>query len=396
MMKKQGCLVMLGFALFFCACTQKQVPPAPTPSVEVVAPSEEIEPPIPPVVPMRSVHFSATGDNLIHDGIYLQAKSRAGGEGYDFTALYENVVPFYQQFDVNWINQETLITDELPPSSYPTFCSPAALGKAAYDAGFRVFSLANNHIYDKGALGIAATRRFWGEMPSDALTTGLFEGEADYDNIPMHEVNGVTIAYLAYTQYTNGIPIPAGAEAHVIMTSEEMLLERQIRRAKTLADFVVVGVHWGNEGSHIPTDAQRALAAKFAEWGAGAIIGTHPHVVQPIEWLDASDGRRVPVAYSLGNFVSSQAAAPNMIGLVFSFEITENEAGGFDALNPAATPVITHYDANYKNIREYLYRDYTDALAAVHGTRARFPTFNRAYIEKILSDTISNEFLRLD
>lgn len=85
--------------------------PGSEPAVSVSQPEPEPQPAV------TTLRFSATGDNLIHDGLYLQARSRAGGEGYDFTALYENVAPFYKDFDINWINQETLVTDELPPSS---------------------------------------------------------------------------------------------------------------------------------------------------------------------------------------------------------------------------------------------------------------------------------------
>ena len=244
---------------------------------------------------MTTLRFSATGDNLIHDGLYLQARSRAGGEGYDFTALYENVAPFYKDFDINWINQETLVTDELPPSSYPCFCTPGALGRAVYDVGWRVISMSNNHSYDKGAQGIAATLRFWDDMPDDVVTTGLYAGEADYGNIPIQEKEGVRIAYLAYTETTNGLPTPSDAAANVIYTSQEDVIRQQIELARQQADIVVVGVHWGVEGSHTPTDAQHALGQKIADWGADVIIGTHPHVIQPVELLTAA-GKTVPIA----------------------------------------------------------------------------------------------------
>ena len=151
--------VVLVPALLLSACgsgasgqlSSSSTAPGSEPAVSVSQPEPEPQPAV------TALRFSATGDNLIHDGLYLQARSRAGGEGYDFTALYENVAPFYKDFDINWINQETLVTDELPPSSYPCFCTPGALGRAVYDVGWRVISMSNNHSYDKGAQGIAAT-----------------------------------------------------------------------------------------------------------------------------------------------------------------------------------------------------------------------------------------------
>ena len=274
-------------------------PEAPPPVSSLPAESEP-EPEPQPVV--ETVRFSATGDNLIHSKIYQQAAARAVGDAaYSFDYCYANLVPFYSDFDVNWINQETLCTDELAPSTYPCFSTPGDCARALYRAGFRVFSLSNNHTYDKGASGIAATLRFWASMPADVVTTGLWRGEADYGTIPLHTVNGVTIAYLSYTEHTNGIPRSSAMEANVLYTSQTDVIEQQVRQAAQLADFVVVGVHWGVEDSHTITGAQRTLAQQLADWGADVIVGTHPHVLQNAGWLTAADGRQVFVAYSLGN-----------------------------------------------------------------------------------------------
>ena len=359
------------------------------------APPSSSSEPLQPTV--TTLHVSATGDNLIHDGIYLQARQRAGGDGYDFGLLYENVAYFYKDFDINWINQETLVTDELPPSSYPCFCTPGALAQEAYDIGFRVFSLSNNHSYDQGAEGIAATRRFWASMPEDVVTTGLFAGEEDYNNIPIQEKNGVKIAYLAYTDSTNGIPTPQNAEANVIYTSQEDVIQMQVEQAEAMADIVIVGVHWGTENSHVVTDAQRILAQKIADWGADLIIGTHPHVIQPIEMVTSSDGSQVPVAYSLGNFVSTQIQADNLIGIILTFDITkttepDGTVSSCTIENVKAVPEVMHYDANFKNARAYLFRDYTDELAASHGNGS----ISRSYIQAVLEENISSEYLVLN
>ncbi|MFV0413569.1 MAG: CapA family protein [Oscillospiraceae bacterium] len=349
-----------------------------------------------------SLSFSAVGDNLIHDGIYLQARSRAGGDGYDFSYVYENLSYFFKEYNVSWINQETLVNNELAPSSYPTFSTPGQLGQAAYDAGWRVFALSNNHTYDKGATGIAATRRFWQQMPEDTVVYGLYENDADDSSIVLQEKNGITLAYLAYTEHTNGLPTPQGAEAHVIYTSDTATMERQVRRARELADAVIVTVHWGVEGSHAVTQAQRNLAGQYAAWGADVIIGTHPHVIQPVEWIEnPEDGRKVLVAYSLGNFLSAQAAANNMVGLALTYNITQTvEPDGtrqpVSIENVKVYPTVTHYDAAYGNIRDYMYRDYTEELAAQHGVRARYSAFSKQYITELVQQYISSEFLVLE
>ena len=263
---------------------QESIPTAEPVSTEsssagsaTVSQPEEAEPaPKPEPQPLvQTVRFSATGDNLIHAPIYKQAQRRASGEeAYSFDYCYEHIAPFYAQHDVNWINQETLCTDELEPSSYPCFSTPGDCARALYRAGVRVFSLSNNHTYDKGASGIAATLRFWGSMPEDVVTTGLWKGKEDYGHIPLQTVNGVTIAYLSYTEHTNGIPQNSSMQANVIYTSQTDVIEQQVKAARQFADFVVVGVHWGVEDSHTIVDGQRTLAQQLADWGADVIVGT--------------------------------------------------------------------------------------------------------------------------
>ncbi len=349
----------------------------------------------------NTVRFSAVGDNLIHNGIYLQAEKRAGGQGYDFNYVYENVKPFFQNFDVNWINQETLVSWDIPPSTYPMFSTPGELGVAAYDAGWRVFANSNNHSYDKGADGIAATRRFWAGMPEDTVTTGFYTSDEDDSGISLQEVNGITLAYVAFTESTNGIPTPQNAEAHIIYTSETEKMQRLVQRADELADAVIVCLHWGTENSHDIRDDQRTLASQLADWGADAIIGTHPHVIQGIEWATgAATGKSIPVAYSLGNFLSAQSQANQMIGLCYTFDMKQTVApdGTKEPVrieNVKVYPTITHYDANFSNIRSYMYQDYTPELAAAHGVRERYPGFTMEYIQSVLNEHIAPEYLAL-
>ena len=363
--------------------------PAPAPPVSSVPPQPEPEPQ--PVV--QTVDFSATGDNLIHSGIYRQAAARAVGDAaYSFDYCYEKLVPFYRQFDVNWINQETLCTDELAPSSYPCFSTPGDCARSLYRAGMRVFSLSNNHTYDKGSAGIAATLRFWASMPEDVVTCGLWRGEEDYGSIPLQTVNGVTIAYLSYTEHTNGIPRSSGMEANVIYTSQTDVIGQQVRQAAALADFVVVGVHWGVENSHTITEAQRHLAQSLADWGADVIIGTHPHVLQNAEWRTAADGRQVFVAYSLGNFLSTQNQPDQLLGAILTLRLQKTTAPDgsvtLEVLDPRLHPTVTHYGPGKSEVRAYLYRDYTPELAAAHGVRANYSSFScdslRASAEKYI------------
>ena len=344
------------------------------------------------VAPQR-VSFLATGDNLIHGAIYMQALQRGNGNYYDFDFLYENISDFMHGYDLCYINQETLINSTYAPSTYPRFSSPPELGLTLYNLGFRVFSISNNHTYDLGAGGIDATLEYWNSMPNDIYLTGLYTNYTNYYNIPIYEMNGITFAFLAYTEHTNGLPTPYNSNAYVVYTSEEEILERQIRFANTLADVVVIIPHWGVEGTHTVSEAQRALANKMCIWGADVILGSHPHVLQEIEWLENNEtGNRTLVIYSLGNFASAQSAPDNLIGGFFTFDIIkDNMYINFE--NVSFYPLITHYGYNYSNITVYPYSEYSNNLAINHGIRDNYPIFSLEYIDLVLKNTIDKEFL---
>lgn len=360
--------------------------------------SEPVEPEEPDSPTLRTLSFSAVGDNLIHGSIYLQGRSRASGteKEYDFTYLYEGFEEFLSRYDVNFINQETLLTDEIAPATYPCFASPGEIGRAAYAAGWRVFGTSNNHIYDQGANGIASTLRFWQTMPEDVLSVGLYTDEEDQKNIRTQTVNGITVAYLAYTQYTNGIPTPQNAEASIIYTSQTDVIEQQIRSAKEQADAVIVSVHWGVEDSHTVSQEQRELAQKMGNWGADVILGTHPHVLQTTELLKNQDGSSTLCVYSLGNFVSAQSRPDEMIGCALTFDLTETSENHFEIQNIQLHPTITDYGYNYSNIRVLPLYDYTSENALQHGVRTEYPSFNYDYILSVVQENVPEEYLNLE
>lgn len=401
-LRMMGVLLVAGAALACLGLWRSQTPGIVLgPFEDEPSTAESVPPPEPEPQPVTTtLRFSATGDNLIHAPIYKQAARRAAeGQRYDFDYCYEHLLDFYAAQDVNWINQETLCSKELEPSTYPCFSTPGECAEALYRAGIRVFSLSNNHTYDKGAKGIAATLRFWDEMPEDVVTTGLWYGESDYGTIPLQTVNGVTIAYLSYTDHTNGIPQSSAMTANVIYTSQRDVMEQQVRRARELADFVVVGVHWGVEDSHKITQTQRDLAQQLSDWGADVILGTHPHVVQDAEWKTSVDGRQTFVAYSLGNFLSTQSKPDQLIGAILTLELnktTDPDGSVHCAVaSPQLHPTVTHYDAGKSNVRAYLFRDYTSELAQAHGVRAAYPNFGIEYIQNVLQANINSAFLAL-
>ena len=360
-------------------------------------PTTTPEPTPEPTPTVETVHFSATGDDLIHDGIFLQAKER-GGDHYDFDAAYAAMQGYYDQFDVNWLNQETLVNDEFAASGYPMFSTPGAITDTLYNLGFRVFSLSNNHSYDKGAAGIEASMAHWAAMPDDVVTMGFYNLSTydDYDDYVYQTVNGITFGYLSYTEHTNGLPTPSGAEYGVVYLDDRETIAKQIADMRPNCDVLIVSAHMGTEGTHEINDFQKQTAQWLADQGVDVIIGTHPHVVQNAEWLTGANGNTTFVVYSLGNFINAQSSADNTIGAILDvyFDKTTQPDGSSSITirDPKLHCVISQYEAGYKNIRVIPYSQYTDELGAAHGVF----TLSRAYIESVLYGAIDEQFITLD
>lgn len=341
---------------------------------------------------LSRVSFVAVGDNLIHDTVYEQAAARSSS-GYDFSYAYEKVAPLIEAPDVAILNQETIISTEHNVSSYPMFNSPVEVGEEMLKIGFDVFNIATNHSLDCGEKGLISAINYW--KSKNVITTGAYLNSEEQSKIAMNEVNGVKIAYLGFTESTNGLSLPSDSEVVLVRASDETLLQEKIMRAKQTADVVIVNAHWGNEYTHEPTDAQRELAEKLASWGADVIIGNHPHVIQPVEYIENSDGRRTLVAYSLGNFISAQNRGARMLGGMLNFEIVKNNnTGKIEIENVVFSGVVTHYGYNASNIRIYPLADYTEELASKHGVKSKTSEFSLQYLNDIVNEVIDKQFLK--
>ena len=337
------------------------------------------------------VTFTAVGDNLIHNDIYEQAAARAS-DGYDFEYAYQNISDKIASKDVAILNQETIISTAHNVSSYPQFNSPTELGDEMLDIGFDVFNIATNHSIDCGEKGLISAIEFW--KSKNAVTTGAYLNEADFQTIPVTEVKGVKIAYVGFTEQTNGLKLPSDTDVILMTTADEERLKQRVKDADAIADFVIVNAHWGVEYTHEPNATQRDLAQKLGEWGADVIIGTHPHVIQPVEFITNSDGSKTLVAYSLGNFISAQNRGARMLGGMLNFELVKNNTTGELAIeNVTFEGVVTHYGYGYSNIRVYPLEDYTEELASKHGVLSKTSSFSRKYLDDIMEDVIDEQFL---
>ena len=351
--------------------------------------------PSPTPAPPDTVRFVAAGDNLIHGSIYLQAARRSTAGGYDFDYAYENIEDYFKDFDVKFINQETLVNSAFAPSTYPQFSSPTRLGDKMLEMGFNVIGTSNNHSYDKGARGVRSSLEYWNSK--DVVNVGFYTGD-DSQDIKYMTVNNIKMAFLAYTYGTNGLSIYDETCPYVIRPDDFETVERQVKIAKENADIVIVSCHWGYEDTNQVNDYQRMVAEKLNIMGVDVIIGTHPHVIQTVEWqTNEENDNKTLICYSLGNFISAQSKGNNMLGGLFQFNIvkTYDENGGYEISieEPYFVPTITHFDYEFSNIRNYLLSDYTPELAAKHGVKGYDSRFSYDYIHNIVSDVIPREFL---
>ncbi|MEH7124903.1 CapA family protein [Bacillus sp. JJ1773] len=296
---------------------------------------------------IETVTLGAIGDILIHDWVYNDAKTQSG---YDFTPMFQPIIPILQEPDILLANQETILGgEEFGISSYPLFNSPQEVGDALLQAGVDIVSTANNHSLDKGEKGLLASIDYMDKIGLPHV--GTYKSPEDQKSLIILNKNGIKVAYLSYTYGTNGIPIPKGKDFLVNLIDKEAMKE-EIHRAKQEADVVVMSLHWGNEYQRFPTAEQKELGQYLINEGTDILFGHHPHVLQPMEWLTAQDGRKALIVYSLGNFLSGQNWDYKDIGGMVTINITKkvNENGVSITLdNPNFFPTYV----SKQNLRNY-------------------------------------------
>lgn len=395
-MKRNRFLSVACVALLFCSgCTSGQ---STAPSVELSSKSAVVsssqEQSLPEEEKQSSAVFLAAGDNLIHDVIYLQAAARTGQDGYDFKPVYERIQKQVQEADLAFINQETPLVEGTEPSNYPRFNTPTEMARDLQEIGFDVLNLSNNHMLDQYADGLQKTLAAIRAV--DGLSAvGAYENEAEREQIVLREANEITFAFLGYTQHTNGLRFSQQDAYMTVYLDDSQTIQTQIAKARTLADVVVVSVHWGEEGSARLTQYQKDKARELVEYGADVIIGTHPHVLQTIEKQTDSAGREAWVCYSLGNFVSAQIDPANLIGAMVSFEISKNHTSGAVTIAPPQlTPVVTDYGTGFRALSIWPLAEYSAEQASAHGIIQSFgKSFSLEYIKSYLAEVFDQAFL---
>lgn len=362
-----------------------------TATEEPVTAPPETEPPAPPE--MR-VSVLAVGDNIIHEAVFTDAKNRAAdGAEYNFVPMYAGVAEQIAAADIAFINHESPSAGkEYGISGYPTFNSPRESVDALVEVGFDVINLANNHILDKRVKGARATVEYVQSLPVTEL--GVYLDEADYNNLRITEVNGVRIAWLSFFDLTILQYSPNMDNIIIPLMDDDDKMRAAIADAKTKADFVIVSAHWGREQPQV-TKEQKRVANLMAEAGADVILGHHSHIIQPVEWHDNANGSRTLIAYSLGNFISTQYYANNMIGGMLTFDVVKSDSGECTLENIVFRPTVTHYSFNRDGLQLYMLEDYTEDMAKTHGTtlKSNPAPFTLQWIYSHVRSVIDEAFL---
>ena len=316
------------------------------------------------------VTLTAVGDIIAHETILDLANT---GNGYDFTSLFSLLKEDISSVDLAICNVETPLGGG-PYAGYPNFNTPDEMGLAVIDAGFDVALQASNHSMDSGTDGIRHSIGFWKQHANEILMVGMHDSQEEADTVPVITINGITFAILNYTYGLNGYEIPYD-ESYLITLMDDSTrdyISAQVQQAEQMADFVIVCPHWGEENQvGEPTDYQRDWANLFTEAGADLILGTHPHVLENVEWITSGNGNKALCYYSLGNFVSNQQYTDLVLGGMAYLEIEKTDAGTQIVESSAKEiPVVTHNDKTGSPvvIQTYYLADYTDELASVHDT----------------------------
>ena len=281
-----------------------------------------------------SISLIMAGDNLINDKLYNAAKKDDGS--YDFKSMYSYIKDIVKNYDLAYYNQETILGgSEIGVSSYPAFNSPYEVGDATIDTGFNLVSLATNHTLDRGEKAIINSLNYWNNK-SNVLTSGSYLSNDDINKVNIKEVNNITYTMLNYTYGTNGIKVPEGKEYLVNIwpctgnnpdndtkyQEYKEVVKKDILRVRDKVDLLIVAMHFGVEYTHVPTKYQIDMAEFLSSLGVDIIIGTHPHVIMPITYINDT-----LVIYSLGNFLSAQDTNNDYnttVGLLSSIKITKN------------------------------------------------------------------------
>jgi poly-gamma-glutamate capsule biosynthesis protein CapA/YwtB (metallophosphatase superfamily) len=283
----------------------------------------------------------AVGDIMMHS-----TQTRSGYDAkkktYNFDTFFAPVKSILSTGD--WVigNLETPLAgqDAGGYTGYPLFNAPAELADAAKKAGFNILTTANNHALDRGEKGVIRT--IANLRDRKIASTGTARSAAEASRILISTKNNISLAILAYTYGTNGIPIPKGKDYLVALIDQKKIIKDIAKARKQGADIIAISLHFGNEYQRQPNSEQKQLVENLLKAGADIILGSHPHVVQPYKIFNfpGKNGktRKAVAIYSMGNFISGQNKKYTDLGVILQVNIRKT----FPEKTTAITDVKTH------------------------------------------------------
>lgn len=341
-----------------------------------------------------SAKLVAVGDNLMHRSCTLSAKNADGT--YDFTKHFANMADIFKAADLAVISQDTVLGGmELGATSTETgiFNTAVELADGMADAGINVVLAANNHIMDEGSAGLNTMMSYFSTKYPNITLLGVNNSREAKDEPVYVETNNIKIAMINYS-YGSNQTADLDASPYLLNQYDEDWLSDILKQAREKADFIIAFPFWGEQNSMDYTQEQERQAQFLADNGVDLIIGSYPHVVEPVKWITAENGDRTLVYYSLGNFQSIQNTVENMLGGQANVTISKEEDGTHIS-DYSLDFVVTHYEQKesseyYDIVTTYPLADYTSDLAARHGMSVSGnDEFNLASLQGLSSQILS-------
>lgn len=275
----------------------------------------------------RKVTLLAVGDIMMHQS-QLDASYNKKTNTYDFSKFFVNIKPYLKDADIVYANLETPVAGkDLKYSGYPKFNAPTEILDEMKSNYFTHVSLANNHTLDRGVAGLINTIKNVEEVG----LVGFGTREGTSTNYKITEKNGLKIGFLSYTYDTNGLTLPKGKAGMISYINKEQIVKDISDLKKQNVDVVTIALHFGIEYKLQENSAQRDLAQLACNSGADIILGDHPHVLQPIVFLNdkiSASNRKCLAIYSLGNFISGMSNPYTDLGGILKVEIEKKAVVG--------------------------------------------------------------------
>ena len=323
--------------------------------VETSAPLAESDIPETPIIEDKHISMSVIGDIMCHNSQYTDAYV-ASSDTYDFSYVFEDIKQYIEPADIAIGNIETTFAGkERGYSNYPTFNSPEQLATNLKDLGIDVLCTANNHSLDKGYSGLTSTLKFLDDAGISHM--GTYDSAESQNEILIKDVNGIKIAFLAYTYGTNGIPVPKNNPYCINLIDKDLILKHLELAKEQEPDLICVNMHWGLEYKTKQNSEQEELADFLFTNGVDIILGSHPHVLQPMEkktiTLEDGSTKDCFVIYSLGNFISGQNQDNTRNSVILNIECTKSSETNKTTIDSVSYVPIYMYKSSSGKTKRY-------------------------------------------